>query len=205
MIKLLYKVSNWKFIIPVFLLFCYFTFYLFPNHQTQLAKIAGEQISPLDTRFSYSLQEVNYLFEKLGIEGRELYATIVGRVDMIYPIVYGILFMLVLMFLLRKLSGRKSKLILVALFPILGSLFDYFENFHILKLIRKYPNITEQDIMLSEQFTRLKHIILFSSLGLVLVASVTLLLKAVIKRKDKRHTTSGFASAGSDPMQHQQQ
>ena len=205
MIKLLSSVSNWKFIIPVFLLFCYFTFFLFPNQQTQLTKIAGEQISPLDTRFSYSLQEVNYLFENLGIEGRELYATIVGSVDMIYPIVYGILFMLVLVFLLRKLSGHKSKLILIALLPVLGSLFDYFENFHILKLLQKYPTITEQDIVLSEQFTRLKHIILFSSLGIVLAASVILLLKFVTKRKDKREKSEGFASAGSDPTQHQQQ
>jgi hypothetical protein len=196
MIKLLDKGSNWKFILPFFILFCLFTFYVFPSYQSQLVKIVGEQIKPLDTRFSYSLSEVNRLFHDLGTEGRELYATIAGRVDMVYPIVYGALFILVLAYLFKKLSGHKSKLILIALFPILGMLFDYLENFNVLNLLKQYPNINEQQVALCELFTRIKHIVLFGAVGTVLISTVILLIKTAIKKGQ----TAGIANKSNKEL-----
>jgi hypothetical protein len=188
MIKLLQRISNWKFILPFFLLFGFITFYLFPHYQLQLSQAAGEEIKPLDVRFSYSLSEVNYLFNKLGVEGRELYKKVVGRVDMIYPIIYGFFFGLTLAYLLKKISRRKPKLILIALLPVFGVLFDYLENLNTLNLLRQYPNIEEHGVSWGKQVTMIKHMFLFASLALILLLAISLLIKTAIQGKPKRHT-----------------
>lgn len=185
MIQLLSKTSNWKFILPFFLLFCFFTFYLFPSYQTKLTKIAGEELPPLDTRFSYSLQDVKYLFDKFGTEGRELYTIVAGRVDMIYPIIYGVLLILILAFLSRKVFGLYSKWILISLLPIIGMLFDFLENFNTLQLLNQYPELQQQSVSIGEQFTRVKHIALFTCVGLVLILTTALIVKSISKKNNK--------------------
>ncbi len=90
MLTLLQRTSNWKFILPLFVLFRGVSFYVFPTYQAKMNKVAGVEIQPLDTRFSYILAEVTNDFEKLGAKGRDLYKLIVDRIDMIYPIIYGV-------------------------------------------------------------------------------------------------------------------
>ena len=75
--KLLIKLSNWKFILPLFILFLVFPVFLFPYYQGRMAKMAGEDITPLDSRFSYSYAEVKRDFDKLGSEGRDIYRFVI--------------------------------------------------------------------------------------------------------------------------------
>lgn len=182
MIRFLQKSSNWKFISPLFILFAFFTFYLFPEYQGRLDKSAGEKVQSLDTRFSYTLNDVNTFFEKLGSEGRDIYSFVVGKIDMIYPVIYGLLFILLLAFLLKKVFPYKKKLILMALLPVLGMLFDYLENFNTLKLLEKYPFLTEKEPAFGELMTRCKHSFLFLS---VLLAVILFLiwLNTLVRKK----------------------
>src|SRR5687768_14581282 len=161
--NILDKMSNWKFLLPFFVLFLIFPVFLFPYHQERMAKHAGEEIMPLDSRFSYSFNEVKNDFDKLGTEGRKVYRFAIGVVDMIFPVIYGPLFILVLAWLLKKLSGRNSNRMLLALFPIIGILFEYLENFNTLSLLDSYPAISEKSVSWGEQMTRLKHTFLMLS------------------------------------------
>ena len=67
--NILDKLSNWKLLLPLFILFLIFPVVLFPYHQQRMAEFAGEEVTPLDSRFSYSYNEVKNDFEKLGVEG----------------------------------------------------------------------------------------------------------------------------------------
>lgn len=184
MIKILQRTSNWKYILPLFILFCGVSFFIFPKYQSQLAEMAGEEVKPLDIRFSYTVDEVINDFEKLGVEGRDLYKFIVGRIDMVYPIIYGLFFILVLAYLLKKVTNPDSKFILIALLPLLGMLFDYLENFNTLSLLNNYPNLSEQGVAWGEQMTRIKHGLLFFSIGCALVLAIVLLIKKFMNRKN---------------------
>lgn len=96
MTDLLVKYSNWKVILGLFLLFVIFSALAFPTYQARMTAAAGEQFEPLDMRSSYSREEVVADFQKLGTEGRSVYKTVVGRIDMLYPLLYGSLFILLL-------------------------------------------------------------------------------------------------------------
>ena len=182
--NILDKMSNWKFILPFFILFLIFPFFLFPYHQERMARLAGQEIMPLDSRFSYSYNEVKNDFDKLGVEGRNVYRTAIGVVDMIFPLIYGPLFILVLAWLLKRLTRRDSNWILLAWFPLIGILFEYLENFNTLSLLNNYPAITESAVSYGEQMTQLKHIFLMLSVVFMPLLGIALLIKN-FKRKQE--------------------
>ena len=185
MTELLSRLATWKLIIPFLIIFAAMSFYIFPRYQSQMSAAAGAYVTPLDVRVSYSAADVNALFQKLGTDGRAIYRTVVGKVDMLYPVVYGVLFMALLAYLLTRVSGARKKLILLALLPLGGVLFDYLENFRILAFLSQYPDIDEPQVVLAQQFTRLKHIMLYLSLALVSLLVVVLIFKKMLSTRTK--------------------
>jgi hypothetical protein len=185
MIRILNAASNWKFILPLFLLFAIFSFFLFPEYQSKMTEAAGEELAPLDTRFSYNTEEVTYFFDKLGPDGRDIYGTVAGRIDMLYPIVYAALFALVIAYLAKKLTHPDSKWLLVALLPVGGMIFDYLENFNTINLLKNYPNITADAVNYGQQMTRVKHVLLLFSVGLIIVLAVVVLVRKIARQKKR--------------------
>src|SRR5690242_13390624 len=99
--KILIRMSNWKFILPSFVLFLTFAVVLFPHYQSRMTESAGQAVVPLDSRFSYKAGEVKNDFDKLGPEGRDTYRFVVAAVDMVFPVAYSALFILVLARLMK--------------------------------------------------------------------------------------------------------
>ena|SRR5687768_13789179 len=180
--NILARTSNWLFILPFFMLLVLFSFYIFPDYQSRLTRAAGEEITVLDTRFSYTQEEVLTDFEKLGQEGRVLYTVMVGHIDMVYPMIFGFLFVLILAYLLRNITHPQSNWMFLALFPLLAIFFDYLENFNTLHLLKTFPNITEEAVSRGEKFTLLKHIFGLTSVAAILTLSVVLLVKRARNR-----------------------
>jgi hypothetical protein len=180
--KILQRASTWKYILPLFILFFGITCFVFPSYHSRLKEIAGEEVKSLDSRFSYTMDEVRTDFEKLGVAGRSLYQSIVGGIDMVYPIVYGLFFILILANLLKKTTNPGSKFMLLAMLPTLGVLCDYLENINTLSLLRDYPHLSEQSVAWGEQMTRMKLAFLLLTLGFVLFLAVSLLVKRLKKR-----------------------
>ena len=186
--KILAKISNWKFILPFFILFLIFPAVLFPYYQGRMSEIAGQEILPLDSRFSYTYDEVKSDFDKLGSEGRDLYRLVIARVDNAFALFYGPLFILVLAWLLKKVTREDSGWILLALFPCIGILFEYLENFNTLSLLDSYPTITEESVSRGESLTQLKHIFLMLSVAFMPLLAVTLLVKNLKLRRTRAVT-----------------
>ncbi|WP_169728005.1 hypothetical protein [Adhaeribacter aquaticus] len=151
-----------------------------------MVEIAGQKVIPLDIRLSYSLKEVLDEFDKLGLEGRKLYKYMVVQIDLIYPVMYGLFFILVLAFLLKNLFNTHSKYILFSLIPAFGVAFDYLENLNTIKLLNTYPHLSAQDVAWGELMTRMKHGILFFSIGLTVFLALVLLVKKIMQRQNNK-------------------
>ena len=106
-----------------------------------------------------------------------------GKVDMIYPIVYGVFFVLLLASLLKKLFSKKSKIIFLSFLPLIGVLFDYLENFNTLKLLNKFPNITPEQVDYGSQMTQIKWVFLIMSILLVFALAITIPVQRFIMKR----------------------
>ncbi len=169
------KKSNWITILFLGLLFLFFMSYLFPSYQSELNDIAGKKVQVLDTRFSYTKNEVLQLFKDFKIDGREKVKFVSGVVDMIYPIIYGIFLFLLMTKLTSRFSNKKLKIIIFL--PLIGMLFDYVENFSILNMLNSYPNISKTQVFVSSSATSFKWLFLYTSILLILVLTVIKVLK----------------------------
>ena len=184
--NVLNRIANWKFIVPLTILFLAFPLFFFEYYQLQIDAIAGSELKILDVRLSYSFSDVNGLFSAMGSEGREIYSIISGRVDMVFPMVNSLLMILILFNLLKRVDAPNSKWLYLSLLPILGGFFDLLENFNSLNLINSFPNITHDQVATASLITSLKWSSSLPVLGLLLVLIVMVLRMKMTKTSAER-------------------
>ena len=73
----------------------------------------------------YDLDYVNELFSLLGENGRLTYLTNQIPVDMIYPLLFGLSYCLLLGYFLKKLNKLNSPYSFLCLLPIIAGIADY--------------------------------------------------------------------------------
>ena len=170
-VKFLHRISNWKFILPMFILFVANS-YMFTHYQQKIDAIANEHVPILDMRDGgYTYEEVKMDFEKMGLEGQAIYKFLASKVDMIYPIVYGLFYMALIAFFTKKITDSKLILLILAfVIPLLSMIVDYFENFNNVKLLSRFPNITRADVEWGTSCTQLKFGMVYLT-SLVIVAT----------------------------------
>lgn len=150
--------------------FLWFNIYLFPSYGAEMELIAGKTIEILDLKFKgYSVLDVQGLMTDLKKEGRVLYKEIAGFWDMIYPLVYGPLLMLLMFFFLKKMNVQNRNWFALLGLPLLAMGFDYLENFSTLYLLENYNTFTETDAQYGTMMTRGKWGFVFSSLLVVFI------------------------------------
>lgn len=126
---------------------------------------------PLDLQFSYSPEKAFGIVDAYGTEVREKYRWVELTVDIIYPIVYSLLFSA----LLFKVYGARK---IVAL-PFLITLADFLENVGIVSMLGKYPEPFGALAQITSFFSSLKWTLLIAFLGILLYG---ILRKYVLKR-----------------------
>ncbi|WP_196885436.1 hypothetical protein [Aureivirga sp. CE67] len=168
--KKLQQIANWKIILPLFIFFGIFNFYLFPKYQQIIDEQAHEPIVILDALFDYGKSDVDNLLEAMGEEGRKTYLFMSGIIDSVYPLIYGFLFFFIILNLTKKME---NKAYLLAVLPIIAVFFDYIENKYIIKLINKYPNYTSHDVEITSMLTQGKWIFVFLSVVTILILFLT--------------------------------
>ena len=120
----------------------------------------------------YDSDYVNLLFETLSDNGRYVYLYNQIPIDMIYPLLFGISYCLILAYFLNKLNKLKSPLFYLCLLPLIAGLFDYFENIGIITMLINYPNNSQILIKITNGFTIIKSLtttVYFLSLIIVLI------------------------------------
>ena len=182
--NLLVKTSNWKFIIPALLAFI-FCIYLFQTAQAKMDQIAGEEAAMIDMRNNYNLDEINHFFTKLESEGRKVHQQVTGITDMIFPFAYGMLFILLSAFFLKKITRVDSPWLYLSLFPILLMLADFKENFNTLKLLETFPYLTADMVDNASKITSLKAMLVNISMGLPVLLGIIWLIKWIMEKNRK--------------------
>ncbi len=140
--------------------------------------------------FGYDLAYVETLFDKLGPEGRRAYKMQQLPVDMVYPILFGLSFSLLLAYVLKRTLPENSPLYLLCFLPFIVTTLDYLENFRILQLLNSYPSFSPDQISRLSQITVWKSI-LTVTVFLILIPAV---IAWFLKRREDIHL---FGTRGS--------
>lgn len=123
---------------------------------------------PLDLMIpTYSPRAAHTQLTFFGDEGREVYKTIELTADMIYPLVYGFAFALLIAFLWKRLVPQAGWVYWLPLLPLIGMLFDYAENMAIVSLINSFPAPALGMARLAGAFTLLKWLFAFAGIGAI--------------------------------------
>ena len=104
----------------------------------------------------YDMGYVSTLLSTLGEEGRKTYLFHQIPMDMIYPLLFGISYSLLLAYFLNKLNRLNSSLFYLCLLPLAAGVFDYLENAGIIMMLTSYPNLSASSVTMTNFFTILK-------------------------------------------------
>ncbi|AXT55212.1 hypothetical protein J8L88_04830 [Aquimarina sp. MMG015] len=132
----------------------------------------------------YDLDYVRELFSLLGENGRLTYLNNQIPVDMIYPLLFGLSYCLLLGYLLKKLNKLNSVYNFLCLLPIIAGIADYLENIGIIVMLKNYPELTEVAVKSTSSFSLIKSI---STSVLFIVLIVTLIIFGIKRIKSKRY------------------
>jgi len=125
----------------------------------------------------YNQDYVNELFRTLGENGRDIYLTNQIPVDMIYPLLFGLTYSLLLAYFLKKLNKLKHPFTYLCLLPIIAGIADYMENFGIITMLNSYPDLTETTVNATNTFSVIKSI----STSMFFIALIVVLIILGIK------------------------
>ena len=125
----------------------------------------------------YDYNYVNKLFNTLGENGRETYLTNQIPVDMMYPLLFGISYCLLIAYFLKKINKLNTSFIYLCLLPIVAGIADYLENIGIVSMLNNYPYFTETMVNTTSIFSVIKSI----STSIYFIALIVILVLFSIK------------------------
>jgi hypothetical protein len=131
----------------------------------------------------YDLSYVSELFDSLGEIGRRTYLTNQIPVDMIYPLLFGLSYGLLMAYFLKKLKKLKAPYIYLCLLPVMAGIADYLENFGIITMLKGYPDLTQGMVRVTSSFSVIKSISTSLFFLCMIIVLILLGIKAVKEKK----------------------
>lgn len=173
------RTNRWSLSIMGGLLFV-FMFFLVPSVYGRLSN----GISPcraLDTYLYYTPDQALEVLRCFG-PSRGTYLIVELSLDLIYPVVYTIFFIMVLTALLKDIkimpgSTNVQGIHLLPLLPILAWLFDLLENLGISGMITLFPDFPQWLAMVASGCTLLKWVFVLNTIVIITVLSIGCLKK----------------------------
>lgn len=171
--RFLDRIAGWPLLGLLFAIYLSFPAYWLRNAEATINRLAGKPIGPIDLTIGFSPDRTLQLVADYGPEARRYYAQVELTVDIIYPLVYAMLFTVILTLLFRNKPYKPFAW--VALFPFVSQLFDYLENGAIIGLLTTYPAQSPALAIACEVAKLMKWL----SFGLVILFILSGLLKRV--------------------------
>jgi len=137
----------------------------------------------------YDTEYVNSLFSKLGEAGRNAYMYNQIPVDMIYPLLFGITYCLVLAYFLKKLNKLNNPFFYLCLLPIVTGISDYMENIGILTMLIRYPDVSVLLVSITNFFTIIKSVSTTIYFIALLVIIIIFGIKAIRSKRMSSHNS----------------
>ncbi len=157
-------------------LFLLFTLVIFPLLTSQLSLLSNG-VSLIDNEFSYTPEKSYQMITSYGPQGRPLYIAVTLTADLVYPLVYGLLLALAMVYFFRNTYAQNSVIQGAVYIPLAAMIGDYLENICLVILLATYPNWLEGLAQAANVFTGLKWGLLLTSILLVLVGIIARLVK----------------------------
>ena len=111
----------------------------------------------LDLRLGYTAQDVINYFTLIGEDGRTDYKFAMSVIDVTFPIIYGLILIIVLTNVVKKqFNSNPFLLFIFVLIPIAVVILDLLENRNTLSMMASFPNITEEMAAKGSLFTLTK-------------------------------------------------
>lgn len=129
----------------------------------------------------YDTEYVKALLNALGENGRNAYLFTQIPVDLVFPGLFAISYCLLFGYLLNKIGKLNGYFFLLCWLPVFTGLFDYFENFGIIGLLKNYP----ADLTLLAQVTNIFSVLKSAFTTLTFTALIILLIVFMINRLAK--------------------
>ena len=125
-----------------------------------LSMSGNPDLKPLDLHLTYYAEKAYDLIGAYSESERKTYILVELTLDVIYPIVYALLFSFLLFMLHKDIQ--------IAKFPFVITILDFIENGGIVTLLVNYPNVLTGVANFTGIFTTLKWLVLILTLILIL-------------------------------------
>jgi len=175
------KSIKWIVWLVLLFIFLYLSNVVMPRIQGDIIRVADKPgcVSSLDLEFGFTKAVAYQHLDCMGPKGRTIYDTSRKTKDSVYPVSYGIFFAFTL-FSLSSLLFRKKRLVLVLTsIPLLGMLFDFFENYQVGKLIAQFPDLKDTTVTLASAGNMAKWSFDYLSIGLIVALAIWVLVRTV--------------------------
>jgi len=162
----LYKITNGWVAFLALVVFLLFAGLVLPGQAASAETYSGNAGSP-DLSFYYSAQDLYYLAEVYGEQGRGAYVRARFTFDLIWPLVYTFFLCTAISWVYARAFTANSLWRGANLVPVLAMLFDYLENLSASLVMLRYPRPTIVVDSLVPLFTMLKWVLVIGSVGLL--------------------------------------
>lgn len=131
--------------------------------QAGIAAQYSEGVGSPDTSFWYTADRLYRLAEAYGADGRAAYVRARVTFDVVWPLVYAAMLVLVLGWLLRRSTAPLARWRLLVLLPIAAMVADFAENACTAIVMARYPEATDLLAALAPVFTLAKWVLLIAA------------------------------------------
>jgi len=169
------KWANWKSILFLFALQMLLNLVILPGASSS----DTHNLPVLDLQFWYTPQRAYEIIGAYSPELRQAAAITRLTLDIIYPVVYGLLISLLLVVTFRRAFPGSRFADVAAFLPWGGVLADYLENIGLATMYLSYPTELVHLSWVTTVFTSTKWVLIGISFGLVLIGGV----KSTFKKK----------------------
>lgn len=177
-----YQRVNWKWVAAAVVVFACFIAFILPWQAAKSEEATGGGQSP-DSSFLYTANDLYQMAEQYGEAGRSAYIQARFTFDLIWPLAYLFL-LVVLLSILYRVLPVKSCWRWVNLIPVLGWAMDMLENTGASLIMSRYPERTPVLAELTPIFTLLKWCLIYASFA-ALVPGVLITVLYYIRRRKK--------------------
>ena len=172
------RITNLRSFVVLVALYLVFPLYLFPNSAYE------SDVGPLDLKFSYTPEEAHATLGAFGEEGRARYARAAFTLDLAYPIVYTLLFIVWLRLVTREALSGSCAYLALTFSPLSVFVFDLLENTGIVLLITRFSDEPDPFARFVSVATSVKWISAAAVILLTLASTAYWGWRRISKRRD---------------------
>lgn len=154
--ELVFKNLKVKIILPIFLAAGVIYAVMLTITIPRVMNYTGGMKIPDMMPTGYNAEYISTLLHTMGEQGRHYYLRTQIPLDFVYPLLFAVSLCLLLAFVIHKLGRMSGPLFYISFIPLLAGLSDYFENVGVITMIKKYPEIPESLVKITNVFSIIK-------------------------------------------------